>query len=107
MNESIDHLYRRTATERSSRATDDIVLSVARAHARSIRWRRRLGMGVTAAAALALLVVYTSRHEETVADDALRAHYAAVAHPYLLAVKLGPGVTANQESRQSTMSDSQ
>ena len=107
MNESIDHLYRRNATERSNRAIDSKIFSAARAHARSIRTRRRLGIGATAAAALALLIVYTSRHYETGADDAVRAHYAAVSRPYLLVVKLDPAVTGDASSNHSATTDSQ
>ena len=106
MNDSIDHLYRRNATERSSQATDSKVLSLARAHARSIRVRRRLGVGVAAAAAMALLALHTFRHEQA-ADNALRDHYAAVAHPYLLAVKLDPAVASSVDSSRPADAESQ
>ena len=91
MNESIDHLYRRGATERANGETERRIFSAARAHARAIRVRRRLGIGVAAAAAVALFTVgIAMRRAETGANDALRAHYQSVARPYLLVLKLQP-----------------
>ena len=77
-------LYRATARERTSAATDAEILQTAREHARRNRWRRH-ATGLTLVAAVALIAFFTQIASRQRAEvEAIHLRYAAITLPYLL-----------------------
>lgn len=97
MKETLDELYRRTATQRPSGAMDDAILNAANVQAKRWRMQRQWRQGGFAfSAALALWIMISSSQHSESARDNVREHYAALTHAYLLAAKLQ--TTISEES---------
>lgn len=99
-NKDIDHagdlqrLYRASACERTTAATDNAVLKVAREHARrKRRYGHFLGIAAVAAAVLVAILGQSWQRRQT-ESDAVRAHYAAITLPYLLDSRAGEDALA-------------
>jgi len=98
--ENLDHaadlqrLYRASARERTTAATDSAVLSLARNHARrKRRYGHYVGIAAAAAAVLVAILGHIWQRRQT-EDDSVRAHYAAITLPYLLDTRAGDDALA-------------
>jgi hypothetical protein len=89
MKETLDELYRRTATQRPSSAVDNAILNAANVQAKRWRtYRQWRQVGFASSAALALWILISSSHHADSTRDKVREHYAALTRAYLLAAKL-------------------
>jgi hypothetical protein len=102
MKETLDELYRRDATQRSSGAIDEAILSAANVQAK--RWRthrqwRQVGLALSIA--VAVWIVISSSHHIQTARENVREHYAELTHAYLLTARLQTTVSEESALRPS------
>lgn len=92
--DDLQRLYRKSAHERTTAATDNAVLTLAREHARrKRRYAHVLGIAAAAAAVLVAILGQSWQRRQT-EIDAVRAHYAAITLPYLLDSRAGEDALA-------------